>query len=95
MVKKKSLAKKSNKILSNQLLILSAEFCAWVLLIAFLACIIVYINKINQYHVIDIGSDNRKSVKSINRSLQMFIYVMAWVILIVMGLSAIKKTNIF
>ena len=64
-----------------------------VLFIAFLACVIVYINKINTYYIV-VKSEKRK-VKSVNRPLQMFIYVMAWIILITMGLWAIKKTNIF
>ena len=90
----KSLIRKSKKLLTHPLLFVASEFLTIVLIIAFISCIIVYINKINRYRVID-QSDNTKSIKSINRPLQMFIYVMAWIILIVLGLFAIRKTNIF
>ena len=65
----------TKKSLSGKILLtVGIDFSMHVLFIAFLACIIVYINKINNYNV-TVG-DERKKVKSLyNRPLQMFIHM--------------------
>jgi hypothetical protein len=84
----------TKKSLSGKILLSKGiNFSVHVLFVAFLACTIVYINKIHNYKVVDKGVPQK--VKSLYRPLQMFVYVMAWILLIVMGLWAIKKTNIF
>ena len=57
------------------------------LVVAFLVCIILYISKLNTYKIID---DNNKTVpvNSIQTTMQKFVNIMAWIMLVVIGLSA-------
>ena len=85
MVKK---LKKVNKpdLLAHYYIDIGIQTCSNILIIAFLVCIIIYISKLNTFKIID----NNKQVPagSIQKTMQKFINIMAWIMLVVIGLSA-------
>ena len=84
MVKKLKINKPN--LLRNHYIDISIQICSNILIIAFLVCIILYISKLNTFKIID----NNKQVPagSIEKTMQKFINVMAWMMLVVIGLSA-------
>ena len=91
MVKKLSI--KKPKLLAHQYIDITIQVCANVLIIAFLICIIVYIFEINKYSAVKYKSDGStlskpEPVQNIKKSMQRFINVMAWIMIITIGLSA-------
>ena len=84
MVKKLKVYKPN--LLSHYYIDIGIQTCSNILIIAFLICIIIYISKLNTFKIID----NNKQVPagSIKKTMQKFINVMAWIMLVVIGLSA-------
>ena len=60
------------------------------LIIAFLISTIVYIHKINKFYVEDANS-KVKSVKYIDKTLQDFLNIMAWILLITILINIVLK----
>ena len=81
---------KRPKMMSHPFVRLSVEVTMNILVVSFLICIIIYIHKINKY---DVFKDEMQvvPVHSVDKSLQNFINVMAWIILIMIGLYALLK----
>jgi len=86
MVKKLSV--KKPKLLAHHYVDISIQICANILIMAFLICIILYIFEINKYSVINTDSNTPEPVRNIKKSMQIFINVMAWIMIVTIGLSA-------
>jgi len=82
---------KFSKIPSHPIVQLGVEISLQILTIAFLVCIIVYINKINKYDIIDEDSGAIAPVHNVSKAMQNFINVMAWLCLVMIGLAALFK----
>ena len=82
---------KFSKIQSHPIVQLGVETSLQILTIAFLVCIIVYINKINKYDIIDEDTGATAPVHNVSKSMQNFINVMAWLCLVMIGLAALFK----
>ena len=85
MVKKLKITR--HNLLVNHYIDMGIQVCSNILVVAFLVCIILYISKLNTYKIID---DNNKTVpvNSIQTTMQKFVNIMAWIMLVVIGLSA-------
>ena len=91
MVKKLSV--KRPKLLTHNYIDITVQICANILIMAFLICIILYISEINTYTIVSTdpndGDGNfTKKVGSIKTTMQRFINIMAWIMIITIGLSA-------
>ena len=74
-------------LLAHHYVDIGIQICSNIIIIAFLVCIITYISKINTFDIID-NNDNKVPVSSIQKTMQKFINIMAWIMLVVIGLSA-------
>ena len=91
MVKKLSI--KKPKLLTHHYIDITIQICSNILIMAFLICIILYIPEINKYTVVSTdGKDGdihlSQPISNINKSMQRFINVMAWIMIVTIGLSA-------
>ncbi len=86
MVKKLSV--KKPKLLAHHYVDISIQICANILIMAFLICIILYIFEINKYSAFSADSNVPEPVRNIKTSMQRFINVMAWIMIVTIGLSA-------
>lgn len=87
MVKKlRRLSVTKPKLLAHHYVDIAVQLSSNVLIMAFLICIVVYIPEINTYTVTN--ENHPQNVHTIKTTMQNFIHAMAWIMIIVIGLSA-------
>ena len=90
MVKKLSV--KKPKLLTHHYIDITVQIFSNILIMAFLICIILYISEINKYTVISTDGKGdlhvAQPISNINKSMQRFINIMAWIMIVTIGLSA-------
>jgi hypothetical protein len=75
------------KLLAHHYVDIAVQLSSNVLIMAFLICIVVYIPDINTYTVTN-EKNSSQNVHQIKPTMQNFIHVMAWIMIVVIGLSA-------
>ena len=81
------------KLLSHHYVDIGIQFCANVLIVAFLICVILYNSKILQAAettvVVDTNNNEEaQSLENYYKTMRKFINIMSWILLFVIGVSA-------